>query len=319
MISAPPPVLYALGDSDLLVDLGREEQQESHRPFESGRAAWWFDGESSHPFHCPDGPPCFAVVGSRRPTEYGRTVARRLGRSLAAAGGVVVSGLARGIDAQAHAGALEVSGRTVAVLGGGLALQAYPRENRGLAGRIARCGLLLSEFPLETTPRPEQFPRRNRIIVGLAVSVAVIEAAGRSGALITARLALEEGREVFAVPGRITDPVAAGTNGLLRAGAAAVLTREQDMIDELAPQWRERLAVQTGAPGPGRGCAPAADGLSATEQGLIRLLRADEPTPVDLLVSRSDRPAGEVLAALVGLEIRGLIRSIPGGRYLLPP
>ncbi|PYT06326.1 MAG: DNA-protecting protein DprA [Acidobacteria bacterium] len=323
-ISAPPPVLYVQGRAETLFAVpapgGLAGEPAAARPI---TASWWWAGapvrSPTEPPHA--GPVCLAVVGTRRPSDYGRMASRRLGRALARQGAIVVSGLARGIDAESHQGAIEGGGLTIAVLGGGLAAPGggFPSENRSLARRILRAGALVSEFPLETQPLKGHFPRRNRIIAGLSAAVTVVEAASRSGALITARLALEEGRDVFAVPGRITDAQAAGTNGLLRAGAAAALAHEEDAIEALPAFWRDLLPAAS-SEGPAARIRPEVPtDLTPAERSLMALMRADETVPVDLLVSRSGRAAGEVLASLVALEIRGLVRSLPGGRYLLPP
>jgi DNA processing protein len=315
-IAAPPPVLYLMGEEGASALLDQTGDGPSSPP----RAWWWGgDGSRSPAEPSPREPVCIGVVGSRRATDYGRAVSRRLGRTITRAGAIVVSGLAHGIDAEAHTGAIEADGCTLAVLGCGLAVPAYPRVNAPLARRLLRRGALLSEFALDTPPTRPHFPRRNRIIAGLCPAVAVVEAAERSGALITARLALEEGREVLAVPGRITDAAAGGTNGLLRAGAAAVMSREEDVLEELPAFWRERLAVAARAPAPEGGSATAPPDVSPAEAQVLSLLKADEPVSMDRLLARSGRPAADVLAALVGLEIRAFVRSLPGGRYILNP
>ncbi|MCI5131942.1 MAG: DNA-protecting protein DprA, partial [Candidatus Electrothrix sp. EH2] len=177
--------------------------------------------------------PAVAVVGSRMPTDYGKNIATSLARQLAAQGLVVVSGLAKGIDGRSHIGALEAGGTTIAVLGCGLDV-IYPGENRDLYQQIAEQGLLLSEYPLATPPQGFRFPERNRIVSGLSLGVLIVEAAVRSGALITARLALEQNREVFAVPGRIDSPKSQGTHSLLRQGATLVRSVD-DILAELPP------------------------------------------------------------------------------------
>ena len=315
-IAAPPPVLYLMGDEGANTLLDHTADGPPSLP----RAWWWSgDGTRSPAEPSPREPVCIGVVGSRRATDYGRAVSRRLGRALTRAGAIVISGLAHGIDAEAHTGAVEADGCTLAVLGCGLAVPAYPRVNAPLARRLLRRGALMSEFALDTPPMRPHFPRRNRIIAGLCPAVAVVEAAERSGALITARIALEEGREVLAVPGRITDAAAGGTNGLLRAGAAAVLSREEDVLEELPAFWRERLAAAVRDPAPAGGSATTPPDVSPAEAQVLSLLRVDEPVSMDRLLARSGRPAAEVLAALVGLEIRAFVRSLAGGRYILNP
>jgi DNA processing protein len=242
-----------------------------------------------------------AVVGARRATEYGLEVARSLGRSLAVAGVSVVSGLALGIDAAAHAGALEGRAAPVAVLAGG-ADRPYPRSSRWLYERIAERGAVVSELPPSTGVRRWAFPARNRIIAALSRATVVVEAAERSGSLITADLASDLGRAVGAVPGRVTTPAAAGTNGLLATGAA-VVRGPRDVLDMLADHGIDREL-------------PAEDELPA-EAPLRRLLEAidDGRATVAALVDDPAASAG-VLRDLTELESRGLIRRAFGGRYV---
>ena len=237
--------------------------------------------------------PCVAVVGARSCSTYGAQVARTLGRELAAAGAVVVSGLARGIDAEAHRGALEARGGTLAVLGCGIDRD-YPRSHAELARRIAEAGLIVSEYPPGVEPAPWRFPARNRIVAGLSLATVIVEARERSGALITADFALEEGRDVFAVPGEITAALSAGTNALLRSGAAPLLSPD----DVLAAIGLERAPP---SPPPTKGAAGA----------VLALLR-DTPAGVDELVARSGMVAERVAAALVELELEGLAREGEG-------
>ena len=225
--------------------------------------------------------PAVAVVGARSCSSYGSHVARALGRELAAAGVVVVSGLARGIDGEAHRGALD-AGATVAVLGCGIDRD-YPRAHADLARRIREKGLVISEYPPRTEPAPWRFPARNRIIAGLALATVVVEARSRSGALSTADFALELGRDVFAVPGEITAALSAGTNELLRQGAAPLLSAA-DVLSALGLEPARR---------------PPPD-LSAAAADVLVIL-ADGPRVVDELVARSRRTSGEVAAALVEL------------------
>jgi DNA processing protein len=231
--------------------------------------------------------PCVAVVGARSCSQYGAHVARALARELAEAGVVIVSGLARGIDSAAHRGALEGRGATVAVLGCGIDRD-YPRAHAELARRISETGLVVSEYPPGVEPAPWRFPARNRIVAGLSRATVIVEARERSGALITADFALDEGREVFAVPGEITSALSAGTNALLRAGAAPLLSAE----DVLTALGLER------APPPPPSSAPDA-------AAVLHFLR-DGPADVDGLVRRSGLPAERVAAALVELELAGL-------------
>jgi DNA processing protein len=228
--------------------------------------------------------PAVAIVGARACSPYGAQVARLLGRELAAAGVVVVSGLARGVDGEAHKGALETAGHTVAVLGCGIDRD-YPAVHAGLALRIAERSLLVSEYEPGVEPAPWRFPARNRIVAGLCAGAIVVEARERSGALITADFALEEGREVFAVPGEITSALSAGTNALLRLGATP-LTSAADVLESLG------IAV----PAPVR---PVVGEIAAS---LLERL----PASIDELVRASALTAGEVAAALAELQIAGV-------------
>jgi DNA processing protein len=263
-----------------------------------------------------------AVVGARRATPYGLELATRLGRDLAAAGFTVVSGLARGIDAAAHKGALSGGGRTLAVLGSGVD-RIYPEEHEALAGAIvAGRGAVLSEMPLGTAPLAGHFPKRNRIIASLSWATVVVEAANGSGSLITANLALQEGRLVFAVPGLVGEPNADGTNALLRAGAHCCRGAE-DVIEDLGPQVVEAAAgiaaQRVAAAGFGTaeedGASIAA--LSDAERTVLGALSKTRGIDVDALGRKCGLPPGTLQAALLGLECRGLAWTIPGPRYLL--
>ncbi|MFN2432701.1 MAG: DNA-processing protein DprA [Gemmatimonadota bacterium] len=251
-----------------------------------------------------------AVVGARRATGLGLAMGERLGADLAAAGIVVVSGCAIGIDAAAHRGALQVAGATVAVLAGGHDV-AVPPSNRGLASRILReGGCLVGEFPDGIPVASWSFPRRNRIIAGLARVVVVVEAAARSGALITARLALSAGREVLVVPGHPLQPEYAGSNALLADGAHPVF-RSEDVLSEL--EGLPRLAHAL--PGKGEaGSGPAPRGL----RGRVRAALGKRPLAPEELAASLGLPLGAVLGALTELEIQGLARACPGQRYALP-
>lgn len=268
-----------------------------------------------------------AVVGARRATPQGAALAREIGRGLAASGFTVVSGMARGVDAAAHRGALDAAGRTIAVLGSGVD-RIYPEEHRDLAAAIARHGAVVSEFPIGTGPLPRFFPERNRIIAALSWATVVVEAAEGSGSLITADLALDAGRLVFAVPGPVGEPNADGTNALLREGA--LLCRSaRDVIEDLAPQIVEaagRVAGGDGVAGGIRAAAPdrrdqddrrpARDGLTPDARRVLDLLPAVRGLDADRLAERSGLAAGPLAAALLDLELRGLIKSLPGGRYM---
>jgi DNA processing protein len=252
-----------------------------------------------------------AIVGSRRATGYGRDVARRLSRDLAAAGLTIMSGLARGIDACAHQGALEANGRTVAVLGSGLE-NVYPREHRGLADRIAENGALVSEFALDEPPLPGNFPRRNRVITGLSLGTLVVEAAAKSGSLVSARLALEQNREVFAVPGPVSSPTSEGVHALIRDGARLV-EKAVDVLEELRAEVRDALEERRRAPSAPR--AGASD-LDAEERSILKeLLSTHEALDLDSVLARLPLPVERALAALCRLEIEGLVAALPGGLY----
>lgn len=239
-----------------------------------------------------------AVVGARAATPAGRSLARALSRDLAAAGATIVSGLARGIDTSAHQGALDARGRTVAVLGCGID-RVYPPENAALARAIEARGALVSEFALGTPPLPQNFPRRNRVIAGWSRGVVVVEAARRSGSLNTARTAVDEGRDVMAVPGHPSQPACEGTNQLLRDGA--VLVRDaRDVAEEL--RWElPSAAVEAGQP-PG--------------DPVLGALRADAPSSLDDLRAKSGLETPELLARLSQLELRDQVRRLPGALFV---
>ena len=264
--------------------------------------------------------PQIAIVGSRRATPAGARIARRLAGELAARGLVVTSGLAQGIDAEAHRGALDAGGRTIAILGSSLD-RVYPAGHRSLAARIAGQGALVSEFPFGTRPMPWNFPWRNRIISGLSLGVLVVEAADRSGSLITARLAGDQGREVFAVPGSILNPLAAGCHRLLRDGAKLV-ERVEDILEELPAA--ELAAIPSGAAGTrsngGTGSAPGLDREAApapgTDEAAVLDHLAHEPVSVETLAHRTGLTPEQVYPILVVLEIGGSIRMDPAGRYM---
>lgn len=251
-----------------------------------------------------------AIVGSRRATPYGTDVCERLTADLANRGATIVSGLARGIDAVAHRAALDAGGRTIAVLGSGLDV-IYPREHVHLAEKIAETASVVSELPLGSPPLPGHFPMRNRIVSGLAVGTIVIEAAEKSGSLISARLAVEENREVFAVPGPITSPNSAGVHGLIQDGAKLV-RRVEDVIEELRPDIREQLSSGTRvSPSPSK----SVGNLEGDERRVIEILLLEGAVDTDRLIAMAQIPTDRVMAALVGLEIKGLVRSFPGGIY----
>jgi DNA processing protein len=252
-----------------------------------------------------------AIVGSRRPTTAGRLLTERLGRELAAAGFTVVSGLARGIDAAAHRGALSAGGRTVAVLGCGIDVT-YPPEHAALRTEIEASGAVISDLPLGAPPHGGHFPKRNRIISGMSIGVVVTEAGIPSGSLITARLGLEQGREVFAVPGAVGTETSRGPHSLIKQGAKLVEGVE-DIIEELLPQlepaFRARLRSRTPAP-PGRGPALSED------EAAVYALFSQEAIHIDDLILRSGRMPGDVSGLLLSMELKGLIRQLPGHSYI---
>jgi DNA processing protein len=252
-----------------------------------------------------------AVVGSRRGTPYGLRMAERLGSDLGGRGVTVVSGLARGVDTAAHRGALNAGGRTVAVLGSGVDV-VYPPENRRLAVEVVEAGAVVSQFPMGTPPLPHHFPARNRLIAGMTLGTVVVEAAERSGALITARLAGELGREVYAVPGNVSSPGSQGTNSLIQDGAKLVQGWE-DVVAEWPPLWRGALRQPSEAELPGEPGSRAA--MEPGERAILAAL-GDEPVAVDAVVEGSRLPSNQVSAGLIALELRGLVRRLAGQRYV---
>lgn len=243
-----------------------------------------------------------AIVGARKPTPYGRAVTEKLSEDLASRGVVVVSGMARGIDSMAHTGALR-GGKTVAVLGSGLE-NIYPRENRRLFDKIVETGAVLTEFPPDSPPLSLHFPLRNRIISGLSLALVVVEASRRSGSLISARLALEQNRDVMAVPGNITSPLSQGTNWLVKTGAKPVESWE-DIAEELPSPWREKLLSQKEE-------EKARPEISGPEEEILGRLRPDELTHIDELVDQTAFSVSELLVLLLSLELKELIFQSPG-------
>ncbi len=268
----PPPLLYVHGDASLLAQ------------------------------------PQLAMVGSRNPTASGRQTATDFARYLSAAGLIITSGLALGIDAASHQGALDAGNPTIAVMGTGLD-RVYPARHRELAREIARYGALVSEFPIGTPPRAENFPRRNRIISGLSLGALIVEAALRSGSLISARYALEQGREVFAIPGSIHNPLARGCHHLIRQGAKLVETA-QDVIDELGALAGACLQA-TAAPDTDSDQPPELD----QEYSQLLDYMGFDATSVDILVEKAGLTPAEVSSMLLQLEMCGFIASSPGGIY----
>jgi len=243
-----------------------------------------------------------AIVGSRKTSPYGRWFTEKIGQDLARHGVTVVSGMARGIDSVAHMGALQGGGRTIAVLGCGVDV-IYPSENRNLFHQIIEHGAVLSEFPMGSPPEGGHFPRRNRIISGLSIGVVIVQASAESGSLITAGYALEQGREVFAVPGNVGAEGSRGTNQLIKEGAKLVESTE-DILEEILPQWKREKEILPKAE------TPVPD-LSEEEMLLYRLL-GESPLHIDAIIRESQLDPGRVSSLLLNLELKGLISQWPG-------
>jgi DNA processing protein len=274
----PPPLLYVLGNAELL---------------------------NRH---------IISIVGARRPTPYGNQMAERLARDLADRGLVIASGLARGIDSSAHKGALSCAlGGTIGVLGCGIDV-VYPKENRKIFEEMTRRGAIISEFPMGTFPAPQNFPIRNRIISGMALGVVVVEGAQYSGSLITARLAMEFGREVYGVPGNATQPSSFGPNQLIKQGAKLV-TSWEDVIEELPTPVRAELVPVETATSEERSLL-VEQSLGPIERPLYELLSLDQARQIDEIVELSGLSSSEVLAALFELELKGVVRQLPGKQFL---
>lgn len=277
--------------------------------------------------HIPDPPICLyvrgtlqptdtlavAIVGSRRCTHYGTEQAKRFAYALGNSGMTVVSGMARGIDSFAHIGALEANGRTLAVLGNGLST-VYPPEGRDLHDRIVRQGAVLSELPMTTSPDGQNFPARNRIIVGLSLGVIVVEAGGRSGALITARLANEYNREVFCVPGRVDSPNSEGPNRLIRDAAAKLILSVEDVLDELGIHGRQlKQDAERLLDAPAEPAIPVK--LSDDERSVLGVLDLDGLDP-DAISQRSGVSPAGTSASLVTLQLKSLVKQLPGNLFI---
>ena len=263
--------------------------------------------------------PGIAMVGTRHPTPYGSGMAERLACDLAAQGLVIISGMARGVDTASHRGAISAKGKTVAVFGTGVDV-IYPKENSRLAEQIlALGGALISEFPLGTFAAPQNFPIRNRIISGMSVGVLVLEAAEYSGTRITARCALEQNRDVFAVPGNVTNKNSWGPNTLIKQGAKLVATWE-DVWEDLPPEVRLALTPTASPESPGSSSASLFpdEGLPPHEKRILSLLKADEATHIDEIVEKLENnlSSSEIFAALFELELAGKIRQMPGKNFV---
>ena len=304
------PRQIALGDTGYPANL-REIQAPPERLYVRGALA-------------EDDALAIAIVGSRAATPYGLAVAERLGADLAARGITVVSGLARGIDSASHRGALRAGGRTIAVLGSGVDV-IYPPENRPLAGEIEARGALVSQFAPGTRPLAGFFPARNRVIAGLSLGVVVVEAAEKSGSLITAGLAGELGREVMAVPGLLTSPQSVGAHRLIQDGAALIQGWE-DVVDQLPLRWRDQVQpLRARNAEPPDGSANHLDhgqhaGRHVEDRdegtGLLLRLIGEEPVGIDSIIEKSGMAVGRASALLVTLEVEGRIRQLDGKRFV---
>ena len=286
--------------------------------------------------------PSIAIVGSRSPTEYGKTISQQLSHQLAERGITVVSGFARGIDTCVHRGALEAGGDTIAVFGCGLSI-IYPETNRALAEDIIKSGALISEFPMTMPPRGKNFPRRNRVISGLTLGTLVVEASERSGSLITARHAAEQGREVFAVPGQIFSGVSRGTHSLINQGAT-LINSVDDLLDALPQDYTRTLGGES--PEPNRQLSPRQDriskqpaktarsqstekrstptpqpkakvdlNLTPDEQAVLSAMDADS-VHIDEITRVTQLPIGKVSSLLVMLELKGIVQQLPGKQFV---
>lgn len=267
--------------------------------------------------------PGIAVVGTRHPSPYGAGMAEMLSRDLAARRLTILSGMARGVDTAAHKGALEARGKTVAVWGTGIDV-IYPKENKRLAEQIVESGgTIVSEYPLGTFPAPQNFPIRNRILSGMSVGVLVIEAAEHSGTRITARLAMEQNRDVYAVPGNVTNKNAWGPNTLIKQGAKLTATWEdvwEDLASEIRLQLEEEIGVTSSSESKDGGSASlfSETRLSDHERMVLERLRQDETTQLDELIENLDGELGsaEIFTALFELELAGRVRQLPGKNYI---
>ncbi len=252
-----------------------------------------------------------AIVGSRKATPYGKMVAEKIGRDLAAMGITVISGLARGIDTYAHKGALAGRGRTIAVLGNGLSM-IYPKENKDLGKAISQQGAVVSEFSMESLPDRTNFPIRNRIISGLSLGTIVVEAVEKSGALITANLALQQGREVFAIPGNIFSKYSQGGHGLIKAGAKLV-ENVNDVIEEIKV-FSKNLNIKSKEE-PNKTIQTPIYSLNRKEQKIYNCVWW-EPVPIDVIVQKCNLPVKDISSSLMLMEIKGLIKQVSGKMFI---
>jgi DNA processing protein len=268
--------------------------------------------------------PGIAVVGTRRPTPYGIAATERLSADLSRAGLTIISGMARGIDTAAHKAALTEAGDTVAVFGCGVDML-YPADNRNLCNEIMRKGLVVSEFPMGTPAYPQNFPVRNRVVSGLSIGVLIVEAAQYSGSGITARVAMDQGREVFAVPGNISSKMSWGPNLLIKQGCAKLVQEWTDVTEELPVEVRKELVkraqqkvlLETGETPPDEAAGPADPPVKALAQKLLNTLQVDEPQQLDALLETFEGvSSSELIGALFELEMSGLIRQLPGKKFV---
>ena len=248
----------------------------------------------------------FAIVGTRRPSHYGQSVAEIFSRALAELGLSVVSGLARGVDTIVHTTTLDSKGRTIAVIGSGLDVP-YPPENRKLLEAVASHGVVASEFPMGAKPDATNFPRRNRIISGLSLGTLVVESGEDGGAMITASTALDQNREVFAIPGNITEKRSAGPHKLIREGRAKLVHRVEDILEELGPQMRNLLKRE-------RSAEPVVE-LTLFERKLLSVL-GDDPAQIDTIAESAETSTADALVNLLSLEFKGLVRQLPGKMFV---
>ena len=284
-----------------LLSLSSPEYPDSLRSIPDSPVLLYFSGNLDWLTH-----PAVAIIGARTATEYGRRISSMLAAELAAMSITIVSGAAYGIDAAAHRGALQAGGRTAAVLGCGVDV-VYPRSHAGLFREIIDNGVLISEYPLGTAPEGFRFPARNRIISGLVKGVVVVEATEKSGSLITARLALDQGREVFAVPGRIDSPKSAGTHRLIQQGAHLVHT-VADILDGLS--WGNGARIFSQKPEKSSGTLP----VTPQERKLLECLDI-YPCDIDTIGRMTDFAIAEIHTLLLQLELKGLVRQLPGQQY----
>ena len=256
-----------------------------------------------------------AIVGSRLASTYGKYTTERISRELALKGLTIVSGMARGIDSVAHRGALTAHGRTIAVLGSGLDV-IYPPENKKLYADIIQNGAVISEFPLGTPPRSANFPTRNRIISGMSYGVVIVEAGEKSGSLITARLALEQGREVFAVPGSIDAAGSRGTNKLIKQGAK-LIENTDDILEEILPQFERTIVLKPHSIANSEAiAAKSSEIFSAVDQKIIDFISGSR-VHIDDLISSTGLSSADILSALTTLELKGMVRQYPGKFFSL--